>query len=82
MNVASLAKDGVPLFVASLSLTVAIVVWLSLVIALRRVSWKYVLLALLVAPAPVLAWRAGFKKRAVALGVAIVLYVIVRVVFG
>lgn len=82
MSTSSLLRDGIPLVLASSASAAAVVTWLSLLFALRRTTWRAVALAAFVVPAPLVAWRAGFRKRAVALAVLIATYALVRILFG
>jgi len=61
------ARDGGALVLLAALTTGFLMVWLSTVLALKRQATRDALLALLVIPAPPLAWRAGMHKRAIAL---------------
>jgi hypothetical protein len=74
--------DGVTLLITSALAAGFVVVWLSLVAALSRRSRHAALLALLVVPAPSLAWRAGYHMRAVALVVLAATYAALRIALG
>lgn len=83
MSADSLVRDASGLVVASALAATLLVVWLSIVVSLwTRATRPAALLAALVVPAPLLAWRAGLHKRAIVMVVAFVLYVGVRVFVG
>jgi len=79
--------DGAIFGVMSACAAALLVVWLSIVLGLFREARRHAAssraawFALLVLPAPVLAWRAGLRKRAIAMVALAVVYVILRVIF-
>lgn len=76
-----IAFDATSLALASACAAALLVVWLSIVVSLRkRVSGRAALLSLLVLPAPPLAWRAGLRTRAIAMPALALAYAVIRIV--
>lgn len=78
-----LVRDASGLVLASAVAATLLMVWLSIVASLwNRATKPTALLAALVVPAPFLAWRAGFRKRAIVMVAAFVVYVAARLFIG
>lgn len=80
-----MALDGAAVGVDSACAAAVFVLWLSIVVSVRKRPGGGAhasLLSLLVLPAPLFAWRAGLKARAVAMAVLLAIYLASRVVFG
>lgn len=77
----SIAFNAAAVALLSACAAALVVVWLSIVAGLRRhASARAAAFAVLVLPAPPLAWRAGLRARAVAMVALAVIYVVMRIV--